>query len=323
MLAGTDDVDGEAGRDKPEQEPLLLEALWTYQALDVVGAEAAGVAAASRAIIASAPPPCASSRRGTTGLPNPLELLAPRVADDHPQVRLEAVRALGQMPELARPSWRCGRWIRPMDKYLDYGLWLTLRELEPHWLPALAGRASSTSAAIRGSLLFALQAADSRAVLRPLVDLVRAGKVPATSEDGVLTLIATLGGPPELALVLDRVVAGSSRPIAERTRLLAALEQATRQRNVRPAGDLTRVAAAAERGQRSVCEPSPRAWRACGGWRRPGRSCWNWPAPTRPATPCAQAAVDGLASLGGKSSIEALDATGRRGRVRRPGVAWL
>ena len=26
---------------------------------------------------------------------------------------------------------------RPMDKFLDYGLWLTCRELEPYWMAAL------------------------------------------------------------------------------------------------------------------------------------------------------------------------------------------
>ncbi len=76
-------------------------------------------------------------------------------------------------------------------------------------------------------------------MLRPLVELVRSGKAGA-GETGVLAFLATLGGPQELALLLDRVAA-SSRPIEERTRLLEALEQATRQRNVRPAGDLTRL----------------------------------------------------------------------------------
>ena len=106
-------------------------------------------------------------------------------------------------------------------------------------------------------------------MLRPLVELVRSGKAGA-SETGVLAFIATLGGPQELSLLFDRIVAGSSRPIAERTRLLEALEQATRQRNVRPAGDLTRLLPLLKEDNEGLQSVAARC-RACGGWRRPDR----------------------------------------------------
>src|SRR5262249_45991846 len=76
-----------------------LEALWMYQALDVVNPELLTAllrstdhhvrAAATRVVYHWHP-----------RLDNALELLAASVADDHPQVRLEAVRALSQIPRL-------------------------------------------------------------------------------------------------------------------------------------------------------------------------------------------------------------------------------
>ena len=74
----------------------------------------------------------------------------------------------------------------------------------------------------------------------PLVELARAGKVPAEREEAVLTLVAARGGPQELGLVLDGVVGGEDAGRAAGS-LLDALALATRQRNVSPAGDLSQV----------------------------------------------------------------------------------
>src|SRR5262249_45377815 len=128
----------------------------------------------------------------------------------------------------------------PVDKFLDYGLWLAARELEPHWLPALQSGAISFGGNAR-QLLFALQAAGSKAALKPLLDLLKAGKITAEREEGVLALVTALGGPAELDMVLDRALAGDRNSAARQTNLLAALEQATLQRSVRPSGDLGRL----------------------------------------------------------------------------------
>ena len=54
---------------------------------------------------------------------------------------------------------------RPMDKYLDYALWLTMRELEPEWMPALQQGKFNYGGNPR-RLLFALQAAGTKDALR-------------------------------------------------------------------------------------------------------------------------------------------------------------
>jgi putative heme-binding domain-containing protein len=288
-------------RASAEQESLLLEALWTYQALDVVEPNLlASLLHAKDYRIRAAAVRVVTAWRDR--LSDPLELLAPRVADEHPQVRLEAVRALGQIPSARAAETALKALDKPVDKYLDYSLWLTMRELEPHWLAAL--QEGKFDAGDSRHLLFALQSADSRAVLRPLVELVRSGKA-GESAAGVLAFIATLGGPPELALLLDRV-ADASRPAEERTRLLEALEQATRQRNVRPAGDLARIVPLLKEDNEALRTV---AARLVGAWgveaARP--QLLELARAEKTSDSLRQAALDGLTTLGGKDSASALE----------------
>ncbi len=302
---------------KLEQGPLRLEALWTYQALDKVEPKllASLLEAGDSRIRAAAVRVVAAWH---DRLSEPLDLLAPRLQDEHPQVRLEAARALGQIPDARAAELALKALGKPMDKYLDYGLWLTLRELEPHWLPAL--QAGRFAVADSRQLLFALQAADSRAVLGPLVELIRSGKSGADSID-VLAFLGTLGRPQELSLLFDRVVGESSRPIDERARLLETLEQATRQRNVRPAGDLTRlVPLLKENNERLVTV----AARVAGLWHLEGArpQLLELVRADKSSDAIEQATVDGLSTLGGKASSAALEKlAGEEGPLTRRRLA--
>ena len=57
--------------------------------------------------------------------------------DEHPRVRLEAVRALPATNGRCR-GHRCATALdKPMDRFLDFALWQTMRDLAPQWLPAL------------------------------------------------------------------------------------------------------------------------------------------------------------------------------------------
>src|SRR5262249_32492544 len=154
----------------PDQAPQLLEALWTFQALDVVEPKLlAGLLRAGDYRIRSAATRVLGAWEGR--LSQPLELLAAQVNDDHPQVRLEAVRALSLVSNSSpgptspanarRVEIALEALDRPMDRWLDYALWLTCRELQPHWMPLLQqGRLTFGGNTRR--LLFALQAVGSR-----------------------------------------------------------------------------------------------------------------------------------------------------------------
>ncbi len=63
---------------------------------------------------------------------NPFALLQPRVVDDHPRVRLEAVRALSfSNDSSAAASLALDVLGRPMDSMIEYTLNETLRQLNP------------------------------------------------------------------------------------------------------------------------------------------------------------------------------------------------
>jgi putative heme-binding domain-containing protein len=66
---------------------------------------------------------------------DPMELLRPQVRDEHPRVRLEAVRALSfvETAESAELALEVTR--QPLDYWLDYTLQHTLGALEPLWKP--------------------------------------------------------------------------------------------------------------------------------------------------------------------------------------------
>jgi putative heme-binding domain-containing protein len=216
-----------------------LEALWTYQALDVVEPKLLAHLLGSRdpRVRAAATRVVQFWHRRLT---EPLALLAPRVEDENSRVRLEAVRVLASIPALRAASLAMRALDRPVDSFLDYALWLTARQLQPVWLPEVrAGRFDFEGSPKR--LLFALQAVGSPDVLGPLLALFQAGRIPAESDESAQALIAGLGGPAELALVLEVATKDDTLPASRRAALLGALIRATRDRKVKPAGDLTRL----------------------------------------------------------------------------------
>jgi putative heme-binding domain-containing protein len=222
-----------------------LEALWTYQSLDVVepGLLAQLLNAADPHVRAAAVRVLAHWHARLADA-DPLALLEPRVADEHPRVRLEAVRALGRIADIRAAALALRALERPVDRFLDYALWLTARELQPRWLPALAAGRFDFEGNPRHAL-FALQAVNTPEVVPPLLALLRAGRVPADQEDSVLTTIATHGQPNDLAVVFDLALsepaAGAGLGPDRRAALMEALMEAASERKVRPAGDLSRL----------------------------------------------------------------------------------
>src|SRR5262249_54864708 len=149
-----------------QHEHNLLEALWMYQSIDVpepalldqlLKAKDHRVRAAAVRVV-----PHWKER-----MKDSLTGLQPLIGDDHPEVRLEAARALATFasPQAAELAMRA--LDKPMDKFLDYGLYLTMRELEPHWLPALEKGTLDFGGDPR-KIVFSLQAVNSRAGVQPL-----------------------------------------------------------------------------------------------------------------------------------------------------------
>jgi putative heme-binding domain-containing protein len=214
-----------------------LEALWMYQSLDVAEPELlAAVLNSPNANARAAAARIVPHWQGRVS--DSVALLALRVEDEHPRVRLEAVRALAKIDDSRSIEVAMKALDRPVDKWLDYALWLAARETQAKWLPAIqSGKLDFGGDAKK--LTFALSAAGSPSVIAPLLDALRSGKIAGKDQDAPLSLVGALGGPAELGQLLDLTLANAE---GRRVRL-DALTVAALKRQVVPAGDPVRIAA--------------------------------------------------------------------------------
>jgi putative heme-binding domain-containing protein len=221
-----DAVTGDLARwlkSRPDEES-RLQAVWLYQALnrpnlplqrELLNASDARIrAAAVRALPADVP----------------LDLLAARVADDHPRVRLEAVRALGQFNSPRALELALSVLDAPMDPFLDYALWLTANELAGPWLEAVKS-GTWTTAGREKQLEFVLSAVEPAMAGEVLGRLLGAGAIPEAGS--WIEHIGRSGGGPELSRLYEQTLRGSFADTGK-VRALHALGAASRLRGALP-----------------------------------------------------------------------------------------
>ncbi len=215
---------------KQKGDQVALEALWVRQSLDAVDIDLL-----SQCLRASTPDVRASAcrvagewaRRHTD-----LEFkLSPLASDENPRVRLEAVRALVKCnPESEKyqaPKAIASALDKPVDRWLDYAIWQSLRETKDQWLPDFkAGKFNFGGDPKK--IVFALRAAGEGEVLKPLYALFDGGKLNDMQKEACLLTIAELAGPGDIVGVLDRV---TNDPKLRATALLV-LEKSVRDRKL-------------------------------------------------------------------------------------------
>ncbi|WP_332368340.1 HEAT repeat domain-containing protein [Spirosoma telluris] len=227
------------GLDKKEAdyEHNLLEALWLYQTLEVVNEPLLlqvlnaenhkARAAALRALELWYPK-----------LTNVPTLLTKAVADKHPQVRLEAVIALRKVKTAESARTALTVLENPMDEFLDFALWQTVRELEPLWMtrlktdPNFFGTAKKT--------VFALKSVSSAAAVSRLAQLYQNDQIPEEYQKDVLAALAKFGTNADLTILFDKTLQGNASQTKTVASRLSTLEEAAR-RGVKPEGNLSRI----------------------------------------------------------------------------------
>lgn len=231
------------GLDKTDAdyEHHLLEALWVYQSLDVVNEPLL-----LRLLNAESHNARAAGLRALQfwhdKIANVSGLLAKAVLDKHPQVRLEAVIALRklQTADAARTALAVVEY--PMDEFLDYALWQTIRELEPLWMkrlktePEFFGNSRKTA--------FALKSVHNPEAIAQLVQLYQKDQIPEEYQKDALATIAKSGKPADLNVLFDMAVQGypkQDKSVAVAAQL-GALEEAARQRGLKPDRNMNRIA---------------------------------------------------------------------------------
>lgn len=198
--------------------------------------------------------------------PDAMVRIGTMVTDPDPRVRLEAVRALGlfaNSPKAASLALKAK--AMPTDRWLEYGLWLTLDELAPAWLAALDKGEWGGDVAL-DDLLFALQAVGAQGAAGRLAGLVRAGKVDKSRLGDVLISIARDGGPNEATLVLDKV-ASLDLPADRAQAVLDALSRAAISRGVKAQNAEQALKGLANKPESAI---RAAALRLAGAWRANG-----------------------------------------------------
>lgn len=222
----------------PQFERLRLEAFGLYETHEVVEKELLGALLRSPDYRARAYA-TRTVGRWADRLEYPLGLLAPMAADDHPRVRLEAVVAASAIPSARSIEVAASVVDKPMDKFLNFALTQGVHALKENWQPAFeSGQLTFGNNTRRFE--YVLKADGSKDVLGPLLNLLKSETLSPESRGNILAVLAQIGGPAELAMLLDPKCATSAAgyDAALHARLLGELAAASRQRKVQPSGDL-------------------------------------------------------------------------------------
>ncbi len=300
-----------------------LEALWTYQALGVHAPALLGGllrdedhrarAAALRVLY-----------YWIDDVEEAEDLLSEAIDDPHPRVRREALHGLSRLEkaESARTALRV--MDHPMDTFLEYALWNTMRALSPWWAPSFEADEGFLGEDM-DQVVYALRVAADSTTVAALTRYYEAGSIPEPQVQEVLDVIGSRGAAGDLDALFDMALDGVQRGAVGREEHLAALLTAARDRQATPSAQLGRLADLIETG---TVASRATALRLAGVWEL---------VPLRPALVAVArdeqadetlrtAALEGLASLGGAESasmLEELTASLSPFSMRIEAARWL
>lgn len=224
-----------------EYEHHLLEAMWTYLNVGIADATGQWLKPAREVLTKLETAKdyrarAAAARIHATTYPkatDAAEVLTTLAKDDHPRVRMEAVRGLVEFPETPNVLDRVLQAMnKPVDRPLEYALWLTVRELEPVWMPKFRAGDDVFKGNING-MTFTMQALGNASAAAPLLQLIKQNKIPANRVNAAWVLIAQTGGVKEL----NEAFAYATNPLRhaqnEAVPVLEAIEASVRDRKIR------------------------------------------------------------------------------------------
>ena len=157
-------------------------------------------------------------------IPDSMKRLADAVADEHSQVRLEAINALRHVGTREAVETAFRAVDQPVDVWQDFALFRTAHQLRDVWLPDFqAGQPMFDGNSQR--IAAALSAVGSDTSLAPLGELVRGEQLQAEPQIQALVVLSSFGGVDERELVLSKLP-GLAAP--DQCRVLTALVQSNR-----------------------------------------------------------------------------------------------
>ncbi len=304
------------------EEKALLQALWMYQSIDVVEP-----ALLKKLLVAHDGHVRAAATRVVSywhsRLQDPMDLLAVQIKDEFPRVRIEAMRALAEIPSARSAELVLSVTDKPLDPFLDYATWLSINDLAKPWVEAVQSGAWKPEGHEK-QLEFALKAIEPSLASVVLEPLLKDRTMPHDGSGPWIELIGTSGGEKDLRRLFDQVLNDGFDPSAE-VRALTTLAEAARLRNVRPSGDLDGVSSLFQNIEVKVQE---KALFLAGVWKReslvPRILTIAGDRETRASIRAA--ALESLRSIGGKdviAGLQSLTASSSDDSIRREAVLAL
>lgn len=225
------------------QEMMRLQALWLHQGLnvpntalltDLLAAQEPKIRAAAVRVLADwADPQTDFSARIKTGAA--LRLFRRAVDDKHPRVRLEAIRGVARLQTLKAAEIALRVLSHDMDRFLDYGLWLTMNELADPFMAALETGKTKVSGK---QLEFALASVLPDRAGKYIAQRLKNRPIGKDGSGPWIELIGKAGGRTELNTLYQQAANGGFDAAATE-RALKAIGGAQRLRRLRPAGGTT------------------------------------------------------------------------------------
>lgn len=163
-----------------------------------------------------------------------LALYQQRVQDAHPRVRLEVVRGLAKLGTSQAAEIALEALAHPMDRFLDYGLWLTVNELADPLMQSLENGNWQPSGELGSRKLeFVMQAIPPGRASAYLAERLRQNPIPKDGSGPWIDLIGKAGGRQELQMLYQQALGGNFSAQATQ-KALTALVDAQRLRKLRP-----------------------------------------------------------------------------------------
>ena len=163
------------------------------------------------------------------------------IHDEHPRVRLEAIRGLGKLKTAESATVALLALEHPRDRFIDFALATTMDELTDPLMAALRqGEWKPHSSGQEEQLDFFLSAIEPTRAAAYLSRQLASGPMPSDGSGPWINLVRTTGGKAELTTMLDQALSGGFEPSAIAT-VLNALFEAHRVRKEKPSGNLNAI----------------------------------------------------------------------------------
>ena len=258
--------------DSQTHEDAKLQAVWLAQALDIDNRQRATdlaeandprVRAAAYRVLADLSDPHSDTAHRFDS-ESALAAFQRGVHDDHPRVRLEAIRALGRLDSSEAAAVALEALDHPRDRFIDFALATTMDELVDPFLAALnAGQWSPNTSARERQLDFVLSNIEPSRASEYLSKHLSQNDIPKNGDGPWIELIGKAGGKAELSQIFQQATEGGFNTAAT-ARVLRSLSDAQRLRKQRPSGNLNTIAKLIDSDEITVRQA---AVRLAGNWK--------------------------------------------------------